>query len=82
VEAADIPGTPPSGMVSLWQQDLIGVLAERYMWWGRARDTAIVVINTVAWATAPAPVAVSPPVDPVAAAAAARHAPPGAPRCT
>jgi hypothetical protein len=83
VQADDAPGTPPTGMVSLWQQNLIGILAEKYEWWGRARDQAIVQITGVIWATAPAPL--SAPVSPTmaaAAAAATRQAPPGAPRRT
>jgi hypothetical protein len=79
VQADDAPNTPASGMVSLWQQNLIGILAEKYEWWGRARDQAIVVINTVTWATAPAPLAA--PLS-ATAAAAPRTAPPGAPRRT
>lgn len=53
VEASDAPGTPPTGMVSLWQQNLIGILAEKYEWWGRARDAAIVVISGVNWGAPP-----------------------------
>jgi hypothetical protein len=73
VQADDVPGTPPTGMVSLWQQNLIGILAEKYEWWGRARDQAIVEITGVTWATAPAPLS-----EPITPAAAARPA--GAPR--
>jgi hypothetical protein len=84
VQADDVPGTPPTGMVSLWQQNLIGVSAEQYCWWGRARDTAIVQITGVAWATAPAPL--SAPVVPngvnPTAAAAGRQPAAGAPRRT
>lgn len=55
VQADSDPATPPTGMVSLWQQNLIGILAEKYEWWGRARDQAVVQITGVTWATAPAP---------------------------
>jgi HK97 family phage major capsid protein len=78
VEASDTPGTPPTGMVSLWQQNLIGILAEKYEWWGRARDQAIVEITGVAWATAPAPI--SAPINPTAAAARTAVTPPGGSR--
>jgi hypothetical protein len=70
VQADSDPASPPTGMVSLWQQNLIGILAEQYCWWGRARDAAVVQITGVSWATAPAP------VTPTMAAAA------GAPRRT
>lgn len=56
VQADGDPATPPTGMVSLWQQNLIGILAEKYEWWGRARDQAIVVISGVNWGAPPAPV--------------------------
>jgi HK97 family phage major capsid protein len=68
VQADDTPGTPPTGVVSLWQQNLIGILAEKYEWWGRARDQAIVQITGVTWATAPAPI--SAPISPMTTAAA------------
>lgn len=54
VQADSDPATPPTGMVSLWQQNLIGILAEKYEWWGRARDSAIVVISGVDWGAPPA----------------------------
>jgi hypothetical protein len=53
---------------------LIGILAEKYEWWGRARDQAIVEITSVAWATAPAP------INPTAAAARTAATPPGGSR--
>jgi hypothetical protein len=57
---------------------LIGILAEKYEWWGRARDQAIVEITSVAWATAPAPI--SAPINPTAAAARTAATPPGGSR--
>lgn len=83
VQADSDPATPPTGMISLWQQNMVGILGEQYVWWGRARDQAIVEITGVQWATAPAPLAA--PISPTAAAAAAPvakapAAPPGSGR--
>jgi hypothetical protein len=72
VQADDSPANPPTGIVSLWQQNLIGILAEKYEWWGLARPNAVVQITGVTWSTAPAPVT---PAEPTVAAA---HS--GAPR--
>lgn len=70
VQADSDPATPPTGMVSLWQQNLIGILAEKYEWWGRARDQAVVVISGVNWG---APPAAAPAGSPMQTGAAARH---------
>ena len=67
------PSTPPTGMVSLWQQNLIGILAEKYEWWGRARDQAIVEITGVSWSTAPPPPALITPGSAPLNAAAVGH---------
>lgn len=42
------PATPPTPLVSLWQQDLIGIKAERYAYWLRANDAAVQMITGVA----------------------------------
>ena len=73
VQADSEPATPPSGMISLWQQDLIGIRAEQFAWWGRARDQAIVEITGVGWSTAAPPGSPAEP-DPIHAAAAANAA--------
>lgn len=71
VQAADNPDSPPTGMISLWQQNMIGILAEKYEWWGRARDAAIVQITGVNWGAPPT--TTEPPAgSPMAAPAAGR----------
>lgn len=42
---------PPTGasLVSLWQNNLVGLRAERTINWKRRRDSAVVVISGVAW---------------------------------
>lgn len=70
VQADSDPATPPTGMVSLWQQNLIGILAEKYEWWGRARDQAVVVLSGVNWG---APPVTTPPAGSPMAASARGH---------
>jgi hypothetical protein len=41
------PASPPTPLVSLWQQNLIGIKAEQFAYWMRAKDTAVVMITTV-----------------------------------
>ena len=41
------PSTGAQAMVSLWQNNLIGIRAERYMNWKRARDTAVTYLDFV-----------------------------------
>jgi len=84
VQADTDPSTPPTGLISLWQQNLIGILAEKYEWWGRARDQAIVEITGVTWSTAAPPGAPVEPVEPGMLNAAAAHSQLGAaaPRTT
>jgi HK97 family phage major capsid protein len=48
----DAPTNPPvAGTVlqSLWQQNLIGIKAERFITWAKARSTAVVLMNSVNW---------------------------------
>lgn len=41
------PATGAQSLVSLWQNNLIGIRAERYMNWKRARDTAVTYLDLV-----------------------------------
>jgi hypothetical protein len=43
------PATPPTPLVSLWQQNLLALKAERYIWWQRRRAPAVQVISGVAY---------------------------------
>lgn len=39
------PATPPTPMVSLWQQNLLGIKAEQYQYWLRRRDGVVGMIT-------------------------------------
>jgi HK97 family phage major capsid protein len=39
------PATPPAPLVSLWQQNLLGIKAERFMYWMRRRDAGVQLIT-------------------------------------
>jgi HK97 family phage major capsid protein len=41
------PTTPPAPLTSLWQQNLIGIKAERYIYWMRRYDPAVQVLTGV-----------------------------------
>jgi HK97 family phage major capsid protein len=45
------PADPPTPLVSLWQQNLIGLRAEKYEYWMRALDVAVVEITAVSYGT-------------------------------
>lgn len=45
----DAPNAGAQSLVSLWQNNLIGIRAERYIHWKRRRDTAVYVIGKVAY---------------------------------
>lgn len=47
VQLDSAPATPPTPLVSFWQQNLVGLRAETYAWWQRARDADVVLINNV-----------------------------------
>jgi HK97 family phage major capsid protein len=52
VQMDDAPTNPPvAGTVfqSFWQQNLIGIKAERFITWAKARSTAVVITNSVNW---------------------------------
>jgi HK97 family phage major capsid protein len=41
------PATPPAPLTSLWQQNLIGIKAERYIYWMRRYDQAVQILTGV-----------------------------------
>jgi HK97 family phage major capsid protein len=52
VQMDDAPTNPPvAGTVfqSFWQQNLIGIKAERFITWAKARSTAVVQMGSVNW---------------------------------
>jgi HK97 family phage major capsid protein len=55
VQMDDTPTTPPAPLVSFWQQNLIGLKAEQFAYWLRARDTDVVLITGVDYVT-PTPI--------------------------
>lgn len=61
VQLDDAPASPPAPLVSFWQQNLIGLRAEQFAYWMRARDTDAVMIEQVNWAQSapPPPIALS-----------------------
>lgn len=61
------PVNPPTPLVSLWQQNMIGIRAEKFEYWMRAIPQAVVEVNTVAYGAAPALAGTAgapPPVNP------------------
>ena len=53
VQADSAPATPPTPMISLWQQNMIGLRCEQFIYWMRARDQGVVLITGVDWGTVP-----------------------------
>lgn len=45
----DAPSAGAQSLVSLWQNNLIGLRAERYVYWQRRRDAAVYLIDMVAY---------------------------------
>lgn len=45
----DAPAAGAQALVSLWQNNLIGIRAERYVYWQRRRDAAVYLIDMVAY---------------------------------
>jgi len=45
VQMDSAPATPPTPLVSFWQQNLLGIKAERYIYWMMRRAAAIVAIT-------------------------------------
>jgi HK97 family phage major capsid protein len=49
------PATPPAPLVSLWQQNMVALRAEKFEYWMRANDQAVVTITAVDYGAAPPP---------------------------
>lgn len=49
--APDSPATATTVMVSLWQNNLLGLRAERYINWIKARPASVQYLSGVAWGT-------------------------------
>ena len=47
--ASDNPATATTVYVSLWQRNLLGIRAERYVDWVKARPAAVQYLSAVAW---------------------------------
>jgi len=45
LQADSAPATPPTPLISLWQQNLLGIKAERYIYWLMRRVGAVQVIT-------------------------------------
>jgi hypothetical protein len=48
----DSPTNPPvdaTVMVSLWQMNMLGIKAERFVNWTKARSTSVSWLNSVNW---------------------------------
>ncbi len=60
LEMADDPtngGSPTeTTLVSLWQDNLIGLRAERFINWARGRESAVAYMEEVGWTAAGSPV--------------------------
>lgn len=67
------PATPATPLVSLWQQNMIGLRAEKFEYWMRANDQAVVEVTGVDYGSAP-------PVIPLTAAAPSATARAAAPK--
>jgi HK97 family phage major capsid protein len=47
VQMNDAPSAGAQSLVSLWQNNLLGLRAERYIYWAKRRSTAVVLIDNV-----------------------------------
>jgi HK97 family phage major capsid protein len=47
IQMDSAPATPPTPLTSLWQQNLIGIKAERYIYWMRRYDPAVQLLTGV-----------------------------------
>ena len=55
IQIDTVPSNPPTPLVSLWQQNMIGLRAEKYEYWMRANDTCMVQITAVDYSAMPPP---------------------------
>lgn len=49
VQMADDPTSPPTSMVSLWQQNMLGIRAERFVFWMLRNANAVQVLTGVTY---------------------------------
>lgn len=45
LQADSAPATPPTPLISLWQQNLLGIKAERYIYWMKRRAGSVQIIT-------------------------------------
>jgi hypothetical protein len=45
VQMDSAPATPPTPLVSLWQQNLLGIKAERFIYWLKRRPGVVQIIT-------------------------------------
>ena len=65
------PATPPTPLVSLWQQNLLGIKAERYVYWLMRRTAAV---QEITGAAIPTSAEAGPQPEPPPATRAKQHA--------
>jgi DMSO reductase anchor subunit len=46
IQGDTAPATPPTGVLSLWQQNMVGIRAERYITWQRSIDAGVYYITS------------------------------------
>jgi HK97 family phage major capsid protein len=49
IQGDTAPATPPTGVLSLWQQNMVGIRAERYITWQRAIDAGVYYITSATY---------------------------------
>lgn len=50
LQMSDTPSSSASSMISLWQSNMVGLRAERFIYWRKRRDAAVAVITmNAAW---------------------------------
>lgn len=53
VQMDDAPASPPTPLLSFWQQNLIGLRGEMFSYWQRATDKSVVLITGVGYGQTP-----------------------------
>jgi hypothetical protein len=49
IQGDTAPATPPTGVLSLWQQNMVGIRAERYITWQRSIDASVYYITAATY---------------------------------
>jgi hypothetical protein len=49
IQGDTAPATPPTGVLSLWQQNMVGIRAERYITWQRSIDAGVYYITAATY---------------------------------